>query len=77
MTHFNEKGKVGMREKLGKLLESREERDLLHCLPPPLVVFSLQTFSKFISLAIFFKKKAHVPKIQCTITHQTNVLSGS
>lgn len=45
MTHFNEKGKIGMREKLAKL-ESREERDLLHCLPPPLVVFSLQTFSK-------------------------------
>ena len=57
MTHFNEKGKVGMREKLGKLQESREERDLLHCLPPPLVVFSLQTFSKFISFAIFFWKK--------------------
>ena len=55
MTHFNEKGKIGMREKLAKL-ESREERDLLHCLPPPLVVFSLQTFSKPLVLPFFLKR---------------------
>ena len=55
MTHFNGEGIVGMGEKLANL-ESREERDLLHCLPSPLVVFSLQTFFKFISFAIFFKK---------------------
>ena len=74
MTHFNGEGIVRMREKLAKL-ESRQERDLLHRFPPLLVVFSFQTFSEFISYAIFFKK-AHVPKIQSTITHQTKVLDG-
>ena len=53
MTHFNGEGIVRMREKLAKL-ESRQERDLLHRFPPLLVVFSFQTFSEFISYAIFF-----------------------
>ena len=56
MTHFNGEGIVRMREKLAKL-ESRHERDLLHRFPPLLVVFSFQTFSEFISYAIFFFKK--------------------
>ena len=55
MTHFNGEGIVRMREKLAKL-ESRQERDLLHRFPPLLVVFSFQTFSEFISYAIFFLK---------------------
>ena len=56
MTHFNGEGIVRMREELAKL-ESRQERDLLHRFPPLLVVFSFQTFSEFISYAIFFFKK--------------------
>ena len=56
MTHFNGEGIVRMREKLAKL-ESRQERDLLHRFPPLLVLFSFQTFSEFISYAIFFFKK--------------------
>ena len=78
MPHFNGEGTVGIREKLAEQ-GSREERDFLHCLPLPLVVFSLQTFSEFIRFAIFFKKKkkkAHFPRLQCTITPQANVLDG-
>ena len=71
MPHFNGEGTVGIREKLAEQ-GSREEGDLLHCLPLPLVVFSLQTFSEFIRFAIFFfffKKRKHTSRDSSARSH--------
>lgn len=71
MPHFNGEGTVGVREKLAEQ-GSREERDLLHCLPLPLVVFSLQTFSEFIRFAIFLKKKKESTRPETPVHDHTS-----